>query len=137
MRTRAVLIAGAFAIMLVCCGGFLFYITLSEPFLPDRDEALPMPAGLTGEVEATSWRNCGSGTCSWRVTVRSTSGASSAQVLQQVRKHLEDQHGWRLDSDGSACRGKSFIDMREVCVQTYVTGTDDVIVHLSGHRAIM
>ncbi|MGY0230556.1 hypothetical protein [Longispora urticae] len=138
MRTRPGLIAVvSTTAMVACIVAFLFYVTLSEPFLPDEDEALPLPAGLTGQKEKTSGLNCGSGTCSWRVTVRSTSGASSTRILDQVRQHLEQRHGWRLDSAGMACRPKSFVDKREVCVQAYRDVDDDVIIALSGHRAII
>ncbi|MEV6526755.1 hypothetical protein AB0M43_32970 [Longispora sp. NPDC051575] len=134
MRIRVGWIAAVTVVVVGCCS-LMLYAERSEPFLPHEDEALPLPAGLSGQKGETGSGNCGSGVCTWRITVRSTSGASPVQVLDQVREHLKEKHEWRLDGNGAACRPNSFVDRREACVETLLDpATGDVVIQLSGSR---
>jgi hypothetical protein len=117
-----------------CCAPSIWLAESSEPSTPGSDEVLPLPAGL--RLVADQDDGCGSGSCGRSVVVASTDGRSAAQVLNQVRAHLEDARGWRFGKGDSACVRRSWlIDQGTICVHLRVDGPSTVDVSLSGSRA--
>jgi hypothetical protein len=134
-RTAAkVLIVGYAALVLLCCAPASVFIINSDGFEPSSNELLPLPAGLT--VVSNKDGDCGSGGRSRIITIGNHDGLTAEQTAARVTDHLNHDHGWHLDHNGSECRRDGWlIDQTSLCVEI---GTDDqqhAVVILSGHRA--
>ncbi|WP_157875774.1 hypothetical protein [Peterkaempfera griseoplana] len=85
-----------------------------EVSAPSSDQLLPLPAGLTADGRKSV---CDPDTCSTVLGVAGSDGATTEQIVQRLRTHLESAHGWHLDAAGSACRrAGGFSNPTRLCV---------------------
>lgn len=133
-RLGAVGLSAYLGLILLCCNPFLVYVVNTDPFVPDSDELLPLPAGLT--VVANRETGCGSGTCGRDIVVGSPIGQPATAIAALVVAHLTDQHRWRLDASAAGCRRTGWLlDRSILCVEVLVTNGQVVTVDLTGSRA--
>lgn len=124
------LVAGYVAVMVLCFAP----LTLSlDPFVPDSNEVLPLPAGLA--LVSDEDLGCGSGVCTRMVTVTGDAGQPAEVVYSQVVEHLRRQHGWRLDTEGYGCRPAGWlVDRTQLCVSVRADTPQNVAIDLEGLR---
>ncbi|MFD0574699.1 hypothetical protein ACFQ0T_42510 [Kitasatospora gansuensis] len=87
--------------------------------VPSAAQVLPLPAELVShEREGLT---CSADRCGVGFTVTSNTGLTPQQVEQRVRDHLENTHGWHLDSTGRACCPAGWIlDRSQTCLRVRV-----------------
>lgn len=140
MRTKSAwaVVAAGVALLLSSGGGYMALVVEPKAFVPDRTEVVPLPQGMSFEEAPLGPDSCVPGSCSRFFRIRSVTGESGQQLLQQVRHHLEAQHGWHLDSAGLACRYLlPPLDWRKVCVSVSLDQDEPTTVQviLSASRA--
>jgi hypothetical protein len=127
-RMRAGLVGGllaGWALVAVACSGALLR---PGPFFPAVETVLPVPAGLGVTVEPIDGGNCGSASCTRRITVTGRAGQAPADLYAEVRGHLAAR-GW-----GDGCRRVGWLlDRSTECVGVSVRGVT-VVIALSGNR---
>lgn len=88
-------LAIAFGVLVLCgCWGTTYQ---PGPFYPAADLAGPIPAGLTAVENAG---NCGSGLCSYSITVTARPGQSGADLHHELTGHIRTgcrPIGWLID----------------------------------------
>lgn len=127
-RVRARLVGGLLAgwvlVALTCSGAVL----RPGPFFPPAETVLPLPAGLAATAEPFDDGDCGSASCTRRITVTGRAGQAEADLYAEVRGHLAAR-GW-----GQGCRRVGWLlDRSTECVAVSVRAPA-VVIALSGNR---
>ncbi len=126
VRWSANLFAGW--LLIVLCG--LGVLLRPGPFVPATDLVLPLPDCLTATPSSSEEGICGSGSCTRTITVTGRPGQSGADLLSEVRAHLQVR-----GLPDQACRPMGWLlDTSATCVELSTSDTA-VTIALSGARS--